>query len=204
MPIIAAVLLMVAYNMSEWRHFVHICKTAPAGDILVLVLTFGLTVAFDLVVAIAVGLVVAVVLFMKRMADVTHVREWTKKTDSNGKEKDIPEGVSVYEIEGPMFFADTDKFNVIPLETESKVIILRMHGVPIMDMSATRMLLTLIRTYKERGVTLMLAHVNPQPLKVMKKAGVIAELGEDNLFPGITEALEAARKEAFSKQINDD
>ena len=194
MPIIAAVLLMVAYNMSEWRHFVKICKTAPAGDILVLVLTFGLTVAFDLVVAIAVGLVVAVVLFMKRMADVTHVREWTKKDAADSKKKEIPEGVSVYEIEGPMFFADTEKFNVIPLETESKVIILRMHGVPIMDMSATRVLLTLIRIYKERGITLMLAHVNAQPLKVMKKAGVLTALGEENLFPGITEALASAAK----------
>ena len=194
MPIIAAVLLMVAYNMSEWRHFVKICKTAPAGDILVLVLTFVLTVAFDLVVAIAVGLVVAVVLFMKRMADVTHVREWTQKDAADSKKKEIPEGVSVFEIEGPMFFADTEKFNVLPLNTESNVIILRMHGVPIMDMSATRVLLTLIRIYKERGITLMLAHVNPQPLKVMKKAGVITALGEENLFPGITEALISAAK----------
>ena len=143
---------------------------------------------------IAVGLVVAVVLFMKRMADVTHVREWTKKDAADSKKKEIPEGVSVYEIEGPMFFADTEKFNVIPLETESKVIILRMHGVPIMDMSATRVLLTLIRIYKERGITLMLAHVNAQPLKVMKKAGVLTALGEENLFPGITEALASAAK----------
>ena len=192
MPIIAAVLLMVAYNMSEWRHFVKICKTAPAGDILVLVLTFGLTVAFDLVVAIAVGLGLAVVLFMKRMADVTHVREWSKKNEASDKEMNVPEGVSVFDIEGPMFFADIDKFSVIPMDTESKIIILRMHGVPIMDMSATRVLLTLIRAYNKRGITLMLAHVNRQPEKVMKRAGVIAALGENNLYSGITEALKAA------------
>ena len=192
MPIIAAILFMVAYNMSEWRHFVKICKTAPAGDILVLVLTFVLTVVFDLVVAIAVGLVVAVVLFMKRLADVTHVREWDKIAEAGGKR--IPDNVTVYDIEGPMFFADTEKFNVIPHDTEDKVIILRMHGVPTMDMSATRFLLTLIRTYKEKGVTLMMAHVNPQPLRVMKKAGVIAELGGENLFEHIDGALIAAEK----------
>lgn len=192
MPIIAAILFMVAYNMSEWRHFVKICKTAPAGDILVLVLTFGLTVAFDLVVAIAVGLVVAVVLFMKRIADVTYVREWDKVAEKNGKR--VPDYVTVYDIEGPMFFADTEKFSVIPADTEDKVIILRMHSVPTMDMSATRFLLTLIRTYKEKGVELMMAHVNPQPLKVMKKAGVISELGEENLFDGIDAALKEAEK----------
>lgn len=192
MPIIAAILFMVAYNMSEWRHFVKICKTAPAGDILVLVLTFVLTVVFDLVVAIAVGLVVAVVLFMKRIADVTHVREWDKVAEKSGKR--VPDYVTVYDIEGPMFFADTEKFSVIPAETEDKVIILRMHSVPTMDMSATRFLLTLIRTYKERGVELMMAHVNPQPLKVMKKAGVITELGEENLFDSIDAALREAEK----------
>lgn len=190
MPIIAAILFMVAYNMSEWRHFVKICKTAPAGDILVLVLTFALTVVFDLVVAIAVGLVVAVVLFMKRLADVTYVREWDKIAEKNGKK--IPDNVTVYDIEGPMFFADTEKFSVIPLDTEDKVIILRMHSVPTMDMSATRFLLTLIRTYRERGVTLMMAHVNPQPLRVMKKAGVITELGEENIFEHIDDALAKA------------
>lgn len=192
MPIIAAILFMVAYNMSEWRHFVKICKTAPAGDILVLVLTFVLTVAFDLVVAIAVGLVVAVVLFMKRIADVTHVREWDKEAEKKGKR--VPELVTVYDIEGPMFFADTEKFSVIPPETEDKIIILRMHGVPTMDMSATRFLLTLVRTYKEKGVTLMMAHVNDQPLRVMKKAGVIVEVGEDNLFANIDGALAEAEK----------
>ena len=192
MPIIAAILFMVAYNMSEWRHFVKICKTAPAGDILVLVLTFGLTVVFDLVVAIAIGLVVAVVLFMKRIADVTHVREWDKVAERSGKT--VPDNVTVYDVEGPMFFADTDKFGVIPLETEDKVIILRMHGVPTMDMSATRYLLTLIRTYKERGVTLMLAHVNPQPLRVMKRANVLSELGEENIYGNIDSALTAASK----------
>ena len=192
MPIIAAILFMVAYNMSEWRHFVKICKTAPAGDILVLVLTFVLTVVFDLVVAIAVGLVVAVVMFMKRIADVTHVREWDKTAEKHGKT--VPDFVTVYDIEGPMFFADTEKFSVIPLDSEDKVIILRMHSVPTIDMSATRFLLTLIRTYKEKGVTVMMAHVNSQPLRVMKKAGVIAELGEEYLFSGIDSALAEAVK----------
>ena len=93
-----------------------------------------------------------------------------------------------------MFFADTEKFSVIPLDSEDKVIILRMHNVPTMDMSATRFLLTLVRTYKEKGVVVMMAHVNAQPLRVMTKAGVIAELGEENLFANIDSALAEAVK----------
>ena len=120
------------------------------------------------------------------------MREWDKIAEKNGKK--VPDNVTVYDIEGPMFFADTDKFSVIPLDSEDKVIILRMHSVPTMDMSATRFLLTLIRTYKEKGVTVMMAHVNPQPLKVMKKAGVIAELGEEYLFDNIDSALAEAVK----------
>lgn len=107
MPVIAAVLFMVAYNMSEWRQFVKICKTAPKSDIIVLVLTFVLTVIFDLVVAIEIGLLVAVILFMKRMTDVTHVRPWTKvdEAEESVRErlKEVPAKTQVFEIDGPMF-----------------------------------------------------------------------------------------------------
>ena len=196
MPIIAAILFMVAYNMCEWRRFVKICKSATKSDILVLVVTFVLTVVFDLVVAIAVGLILAVVLFMKRIADVTHVREWTRTADGTDATnlKDIPEYCDVFDIEGPMFFADTEKFGVIPIETEAKVIILRMHGVPTMDYSALRVLLSIVRTYKTRGVTLLLAHVNEQPMRVMKKSGFIDEIGEEHILANIDQALEYARK----------
>ena len=193
MPIIAAILFMVAYNMSEWRQFVKICKSAPINDIIVLVLTFVLTVVFDLVVAIAVGMILAVVLFMKRMADVTHVRVWSaadeKTSTDGGRLKAIPEHTSVFEINGPMFFADTDKFAEFPLKDGDRVLIIRMRNVPALDTSAMRSLQALHRVCCEKEITLLLSHVNEQPYSVMKKAGFVKQLGEDAFCDNIDEAL---------------
>lgn len=198
MPIIAAILFMVAYNMSEWRQFVKICKTAPNSDILVLVLTFGLTVIFDLVVAIIVGMIVAVVLFMKRMADVAHVRPWTAADEHSesdgGRLKEIPERTAVFEIDGPMFFADSDKFTSFPLKDGDLVMILRMRDVPTIDISAVRTLSTIHHVCEKRGVTLLLSHVNEQPMSVLKKSGFYDEVGEENFLPNIDEALVCAKK----------
>ncbi len=198
MPTIAAILFMVAYNMSEWRHFVRICRTAPRSDILVLVLTFLLTVIFDLVVAIVAGLLLAVVLFMKRMTDVTHVRPWTaadehSETDG-GRLKAIPERTAVFEIDGPMFFAATDKFNQFPIKEGDRVMILRMRSVPSLDMSAMQSMFTLLRTCQARKMTLLLSHVNEQPMTVMKKSGFFEAVGEENFLPNIDDALAKARE----------
>ncbi len=198
MPIIAAILFMVAYNMSEWRQFVRICRSAPKSDILVLVLTFVLTVVFDLVVAIAVGLLLAVILFMKRMTDVTHVRPWTaadehSKTDG-GRLKSIPARTAVFEIDGPMFFAASDKFSHFPMKDGDRVMILRMRSVPSLDGSAMQSLTALKRSCQQRGMVLLLSHVNEQPLSVMKKSGFYEELGAEHLLANIDEALEKARQ----------
>jgi len=187
MPIIAAILFMVAYNMSEWRHFVHICRSAPLSDILVLVVTFVLTVVFDLVVAIAVGLVMAAVLFMKKMSDVTTVRRWDAE-----KGKNIPEGTAVFEINGPMFFADSDKFLDFGMEEGTKVMILRMSAVPSIDATAMENLDKLLVHCRENGIRLILSHVHEFPLSVMKRSGFCAKLGEDNILPTIDDALAAA------------
>ena len=196
MPIIAAILFMVAYNMCEWRHFVEICKTAPWSDILVLVLTFVLTVAFDLVVAIEFGMLAAVVLFMKRMSDVTHIRPWTKADElaesDGGRLKNIPAFTSVYEINGPMFFATSDKYSTIPLQPGMKVLILRMRNVPALDISAMRSLHSIQNICAEKGVTLLLSHVNEQPMDVMKKSGFADKVGESNFLANIDEALARA------------
>ena len=195
MPIIAAILFMVAYNMCEWRSFVKLCKTAPAADILVLVVTFVLTVVFDLVVAIAVGMVLAVVLFMKRMADNTSVRAWTRDSgNENSRLKPIPDRVTVLEIDGPMFFASADKFSDLTFEDDTKVVILRMHDVPALDATATRNLFSVLNNCKEKDIILLLAHVGEQPLSVMKRAGFIDAVGEENLMPNIDEALNASKK----------
>lgn len=189
MPVIAAILFMVAYNMSEWRHFVHICRTAPKSDILVMVLTFALTVAFDLVVAIAVGLVLAVVLFMKRMGDVTHVRRWESREESG---KVIPAHTVVYEIHGPMFFADSDKFREFEVHDDTKTLIVRMGNVATVDATAMKRFEELLAMCKEKEITLLLSHVNEHPMKVFKKAGFYDALGAEHFPATVEEALQMA------------
>jgi len=193
MPIIAAILFMVAYNMSEWRGFVKLCKTAPLADIVVLVATFVLTVVFDLVVAIAVGMVLAVVFFMKRMADNTRVRVWRKGEDGiNSRLKSVPDGVMVVEIDGPMFFASSDKFGNITADEDTKVLVLRMHDVPALDATATKTLFAIQKQCENAGITLLLSHVNEQPMSVMKRAAFDVAVGEGNFFPNIDAALDYA------------
>ncbi len=196
MPIIAAILFMVAYNMCEWRQFVKICKTAPKSDILVLVTTFVLTVVFDLVVAIAVGMVLAVVLFMKRMADVTHIRAWNDDeflvSHDNSQLKDIPDHVAVFEIEGPMFFASADKFRALELKEDVRVMILRMRDVPALDISGVKNLETIQKICAAKGCTLLLSHPNEQPVRLLKKSGFYATVGEENILPNIDAALARA------------
>ena len=194
MPIIAAILFMVAYNMCEWRQFVKICKTAPKSDILVLVTTFVLTVVFDLVVAIEVGMLIAVVLFMKRMADVARIRTWKDNTEDSERLKNIPENTEVVEFEGPMFFASSETFSSIAIKENTKTVIIRMRNVPALDATAMRSLFDILETCKNSGITLILSHANEQPLSVMKKSGFCDEVGEENFLPNIDEALEYAEK----------
>ncbi len=198
MPTIAAILFMVAYNMCQWRTFVHLCKTAPKSDILVLVLTFVLTVSFDLVVAIEVGMLIACVLFMKRMSDVSSVQGWKyfdPDEDPDGPElKKVPKQVRVYEITGPMFFGDADQLAGVSFKDFTKVIIIRMRGVPALDATAMHSMEELHKRCEEKGVKLVFSHVNEQPYKTMEKSGFIEKVGKDNFRPHIDDALEWASK----------
>lgn len=200
MPALAAVLIMVAYNMSEWREFIELIKTSPKSDIIVLVTTFLLTVIFDLVIAIEVGIVVSALLFMKRMAEVTEVNGWKyideiDEDDLNDTDninfKEVPKNTLVYEISGPMFFGAADKF--MDITTDGKhtknVIILRMRSVPSMDVTALRSLHKIQKTCKKKGITLMFSHVQEQPMSVMKKAGFDESVGLDNFFAHTDDAL---------------
>ena len=191
MPVIAAILIMVAYNMSEWRKFVKICKSAPVSDIIILVTTFALTVVFDLVVAIAVGLVLTAFIFLKKSADSSQVREWDNE-GYVGRKKDIPYGVVVYEINGPMFFATTDKYLNFPIHKDTKIMIVRMSGVPSMDSSAESSIENLCSFCKHHGVELIFSHVNPQPMELFRKYGVIEEIGADRFCNNIDDAIEMA------------
>ena len=198
MPTIAAILFMVAYNMSEWRHFVHLCKTAPKSDILVLVLTFVLTVMFDLVVAISVGIVLAAMLFMKRMSEVTEIAGWKYIDDENDPDsidlRVVPDNATVYEISGPLFFGAADKMLNIKLKEKYNVLILRMRSVTALDATALHFLEQFYEKCQKKGITLVLSHVNEQPMHAMKKAGFDVLIGEKNFCPHIDDALRRAEE----------
>jgi len=189
MPVIAAILFIVAYNMCEWRQFVKICKTAPKSDISVLVVTFVLTVVFDLVVAIEFGLLLAVILFVKRMTDVTNVRSWVSGEEENDRLKPIPAHTQVYEIDGPLFFATEDKISEIPVNKDIKVVIIRMRNIPSLDISALKSLKELYGHFVKNGVKVIFSHPNDQPLSVMKKSGFFDEVGTQFFVKNIDEAL---------------
>lgn len=197
MPAIAAILFIVAYNMSEWRQFVRLVKSAPKSDVIVLVVTFGLTVVFDLVVAICVGFVLASILFMKRMADVTNVYSWKYGIDENDPDsiyrKEVPKRTLVYEITGPMFFGAADKFaRVIKTAKTNGVVVLRMRSVPAIDATAIHSIEAILNSCRKRKITLVLSHVNEQPMEIFKKSHIYEEIGEQNFCVNIDAALERA------------
>ncbi len=198
MPALAAILIMVAYNMAGIANCIRLCRKAPKSDIIVFALTFLLTVFFDLVVAIEVSMVVAAALFMKRMADTTDVKSWKYVQPDEENDPDniglkiVPKGTLVYEISGPMFFGVTDKFMELTKDTEKDVIILRMRSVPAIDASALHTLFDVLHNCKRNNVTLIFSHVNEQPMKMMQKAAFDVEAGTENFCANIDEALERA------------
>ena len=227
MPTIAAILFMVAYNMCQWRTFARLTKTAPKSDIAVLVITFFLTVVFDLVVAIEVGMVLSCLLFMKRMSDEMGVRSWlhveeveeqqreaeeasrgAKKTMSveeaqlkaaaeeinPAKLRQIPMELAVYELTGPLFFGAADRINQIEVNEVTRCLILRMRAVPAADSTAMNSMTALYERCKKNGVTLILSHVNEQPMRAMEKAGFVDLVGRENFCRNIEEALDHADK----------
>lgn len=197
MPTIAAILFQVAYNMSEWRKFLHLLKTSPKSDIIVLVTTFVLTVVFDLVVAIEAGILLAAILFMKRMSEVTQVRGWKYIDEDNDADsialRQVPKHTLVYEISGPMFFATADKLLDISYKNEDKFLILRMRSVTAIDATAMHTLEIILEDCKRKNVTLILSHVNEQPMSIMEKAGFDKAVGKDNFCTHIDEALQRAQ-----------
>ena len=227
MPTIAAILFMVAYNMCQWRTFARLAKTAPKSDIAVLVITFFLTVVFDLVVAIEVGMVLSCLLFMKRMSDEMGVRSWlhveeveeqkreeeeasrgAKKTMSveeaqlkaaaeeinPAKLRQIPMELAVYELTGPLFFGAADRINQIEVNEVTRCLILRMRAVLAADSTAMNSMTALCERCKKNGVTLVLSHVNEQPMRAMEKAGFVDLVGRENFCRNIEEALDHADK----------
>ncbi len=230
MPTIAAILFMVAYNMCQWRTFARLAKTAPKSDIAVLVITFFLTVVFDLVVAIEVGMVLSCLLFMKRMSDEMGVRSWlhVEELEEQKREEEeaakgakkanaipsveeaqlkaaaeeinpadlrqIPMELAVYELTGPLFFGAADRINQITVGEGTRCLILRMRAVPAADSTAMNSMTALYERCKKNGVTLILSHVNEQPMRAMEKAGFVDLVGRENFCRNIEEALDHADK----------
>lgn len=200
MPTIAAILFIVAYNMCGWREIVNCIKISPKSDSAVLIITLVLTVVFDLVVAIGVGIVLAALLFMKRMADVTEGHDWIYVDDEDTDPdhislKKVPENTRVYEINGPMFFAASDKFNYILDSTKGiDVLILRMRNVPAIDASGVEMLDKITKRCKKHNIEVVFSHVNEQPMHAMEKAGFVQRVGKENFCDHIDTALLRAEK----------
>jgi SulP family sulfate permease len=206
MPVFASVLVVVAWNMSERDHFTHLLK-APRSDIAVLLTTFSLTVVMDLTVAVGVGMVLAAMLFMKRMSEVTNVGALRDELEETGDElpdvtdpnsiakRDVPPGVEVYEINGPFFFgvADRLKDTLLSLERPPKVFVLRMRRVPAIDATGMHALDEFHDKCRRQNTILLLAGVHAQPIIAMTRYGLTDKIGEENLFGNVDDALDRAR-----------
>jgi SulP family sulfate permease len=206
LPTLAAILVVVAYHMSEWRTF-RSELTAPKSDVAVLLTTFALTVLVDLTVAIEVGMVLAAFLFMRRMAEVTNVSIVTRELADGGdndeendpnsvRRREIPPGVEVFEINGPFFFGAAEQFKdtLKQIAKNPKVLIIRMRDVPAIDSTGLHALHELARRCKHDGTLLLLSDVHAQPMFALVRSDMLAELGEENLFGNLDDALDRARR----------
>lgn len=195
MPALAGILVVVAYNMSEWRHFRKLLR-APKSDALVLLLTFGLTVFVDLTVAIEVGVVMAALLFMHRMAQVTHVNlvDDNNATDRMHEYEGVPDGVEIFEISGPFFFGAADKFReaIASFKKLPQILILRMSAVPAIDATAASALERLLDAAKADGTRVVFAGINKHVFRVLHKTGVVRRIGIENILADVQLALARA------------
>jgi sulfate permease, SulP family len=202
MATLGAILVVVAYNMSEWRTFRSELR-GPKSDVIVLLTTFLLTVVIDLTVAIEVGMVLSAFLFMRRMAEVTNVtmitRELADGTSVDDEDvaaiaRQLPKGVVLYEINGPLFFGAAERFrNVLgEISQTPRVMVVRMRHVPAMDSTGIHALRELVRNGHKAKTVIILAEVLAQPLVVLTNSGLVDEIGTENVFESLDLALERA------------
>lgn len=198
MACLAGVLVVVSYNMSEWRQFLNLLKM-PKSDVSVLLITFFLTVFMDLTIAIEVGLILAVVLFMRRIMETSSVSviDAELKPDEfsdTDEHLNIPEGVAVYEVNGPFFFGVANKFEeqMEILGVKPKIRIIRMRKVPFIDSTGIRNLKNLCKSAKREGIITVLSGVNPAVRAVLERSELSDMLGKENICPSIYKALERA------------
>lgn len=214
LPALAGLLVVVAWNMSEHGHFRHTLRSAPRGDKLVLLLTFGLTVFVDLTVAIEVGMVVAAFAFMHRMAGLVEVTSGVQliEDDSNGESaadaaqrEQLPPGVEVYQIRGPLFFGAANRLDNLldQLFSRPNVFILRMRLVPLVDASGVHSLGTLAERCKRQGIVLVISGMQSQPMAVARRLGLAERPGELHFAADFPAALRLARSLSGEGLVSD-
>ena len=194
MAVLAGVLVVVSYNMSGWRSFIAIFK-GPKGDSLVMVITFLLTVLIDLTVAIGIGMVLAILILLKRVLDASEINLIDDKNRHPESTKlDLPKGIEVYEIEGPFFFGIANRFDetMRNMPGNPRARIIRMRMVPFVDTTAIHNLKTMIELHKESQTQIILSGVQPAVLETLRQSGVVDLLGEENVTPHISLAVERA------------
>jgi SulP family sulfate permease len=207
LAVLAAILIMVAYHMSEWHAFKSLLK-APRMDVMVLIVTFALTVLVDLTAAVEIGLILSAVLFIKRMTDVTTIKAVTRELQNNYidgtlksqpdsvSRQDVPKGVEIYEAEGAFFFgvAEALREALTVVENPPKVMILRMRHVLALDATGIQALLDMRRWCHKASAQLVLEGVHAQPLIAIENAGLLETFGQENLTASISDALTRARQ----------
>jgi SulP family sulfate permease len=192
---LAGVLMVVCYHMSEWRSF-RALLSAPREDVAVLLITFSLTVLIDLTVAVEVGFILAALLFMRKMAEVTRVRVWGGARDADGEEDaapgpSVPPGTIVYSIQGSFFFGAANKLLDLARITDQgpRVLILDLSGVLHMDATGLHVLEQMLRDCRSAGIRLLVAGMRAQPLSAAEQSGFCDQLGRENLKDGVEQAL---------------
>lgn len=198
MACLAGILVLISYNMSDWRTFVSLMRM-PRADVVVLIVTFLLTVIFDLTIAIEVGLLLAVISFIRRTSAVSSISQITdnpEKVFAEADIQDIPSGIEIYEIEGPFFFGVANKFDSVSNNIKAKPFarIIRMRKVPFIDSTGIHNLSTLYKNSSKESITIILSGVNKEVLESLEKSGLAAQIGSENIFDNINSALTSAKK----------
>lgn len=192
---LSAILFVVAWNMSEIPHFVKLVKRAPKADVVILLITFSLTVFADLVVAVNIGVIIAILHFVKRMASSVEVKastpeELTPDLQRHGKSA-LPRELAIYALDGPFFFAAAETFERVmtSIQETPKILIIRLRWVPFMDITGLQALEEIIENFHHKNVTVLISGANPRVIQKLDRAGIIQLVGEDNVYKEFDDAL---------------